>query len=251
MASIRSASRRAAWADVRGNGAQQGGSTITQQYVKNTYLNRERTLTRKIKEAVMAVKLEQKLSKQVILTRYLNTIYFGRGAYGVQAASRAWFGHHVQSLRLTEAAFLAGLIRSPQSADPFKGKAGLAEATRRRHVVLQAMLEQKYITRDQMRVAEAQKLQWPLIAFPPTTANLGTVAGQEKGTKYFVEYVRRFLHPPFGEAAVYGGGLKVYTTIDRNDAGRGVRRGDDHARPSRRPGRRARRDRRPRARSRR
>ena len=216
MASIRSASRRAALADVRGSGAQQGGSTITQQYVKNTYLNRERTLTRKIKEAVMAVKLEQKLSKQEILTRYLNTIYFGHGAYGVQAASLAWFGHHVQSLRLTEAAFLAGLIRAPQSADPFKGKAGLAEATRRRHVVLQAMLEQKYITRDQMRVAEANRsCSGRSSRFLRSTANLGTVAGT--GQRH--EVLRR-VRPPvslrrFGEAAVYGGGLKVYTTIDR------------------------------------
>ncbi|MDQ6696389.1 MAG: transglycosylase domain-containing protein [Actinomycetota bacterium] len=206
---------RAAWADIRGKGAQQGGSTITQQYVKNTYLNRERTVTRKIKEAVMAVKLEQKLSKQEILTRYLNTIYFGRGAYGVQAASRAWFNHDVGSLQLTEAAFLAGLIRSPQSADPFKGKRSLAEAIRRRHVVLQAMLGQKYITARQMRAAEAQKLQWPLIALPPTTANLGNVAGQDKGMKYFVDYVRSFLLSHFGEAAVYSGGLKVYTTVDR------------------------------------
>ncbi len=206
---------RAAWADIRGKGAQQGGSTITQQYVKNTYLNRERTVPRKIKEAVMAVKLEQKLSKQVILTRYLNTIYFGRGAYGVQAASRAWFNHDVGSLQLTEAAFLAGLIRSPQSADPFKGPRGLAEATRRRHVVLRAMIGEKYITPRQMLLADAAQLRWPLIALPPTTANLGNVAGQDKGTKYFVDHVRSFLLSHFGETAVYSGGLKVYTTLDR------------------------------------
>ena len=137
---------RAAWADIRNQGSQQGGSTITQQYVKNTFLNRERTLTRKIKEAVMAVKLEQKLSKEEILSRYLNTIYFGRGAYGVQAASRAWFGHDVGAVSLPEAAFLAGLIRSPQSADPYRGPGPMKEADRRRSLVLRAMHEEHYIT---------------------------------------------------------------------------------------------------------
>ncbi len=208
---------RAAWADIRGRGAKQGGSTITQQYVKNTYLNRERTLTRKVKEAVMAVKLEQKLSKEEILSRYLNTVYFGRGAYGVQAASRAWFNHDVESLTLTEAAFLAGLIRSPQSADPYKGPKGQAEAVRRRSVVLRAMVDEKYISQSEARTAEAIPLQFPLVAPPAVTANLGSVAGdRESGTKYFVAYVRRFLVRQFGEKAVYGGGLKVYTTIDRN-----------------------------------
>ena len=115
---------RAAWADIRSQGSKQGGSTITQQYVKQTYLTADRTLTRKIKEAVMAVKLEQKISKQEILARYLNTIYFGRGAYGVQAASRTYFKHDVAAITLPEAVFLAGLIRNPNAADPW----GLDEA---------------------------------------------------------------------------------------------------------------------------
>src|SRR6476620_9180134 len=110
---------RAAWADIRNQGSKQGGSTITQQYVKQTYLTADRTLTRKIKEAVMAVKLEQKISKQAILARYLNTIYFGRGAYGVQAASRTYFKHDVAAITLPEAVFLAGLIRNPNAADPW------------------------------------------------------------------------------------------------------------------------------------
>ena len=83
---------RALWANLRSDSVQQGGSTITQQYVKNVYLSQERTITRKVKEAALAVKLERELPKQEILTRYLNTIYFGRGAYGVEAASRAYFG---------------------------------------------------------------------------------------------------------------------------------------------------------------
>ncbi|MGI8710255.1 MAG: transglycosylase domain-containing protein, partial [Acidimicrobiales bacterium] len=100
---------RAAVSDIRGKGVRQGGSTITQQYVKQTYLSSEQTVTRKVKEAVMSVKLEQEISKAEILTRYLNTVYFGRGAYGVQAASRVWFHHDVEAVDAGEAAFLAGL----------------------------------------------------------------------------------------------------------------------------------------------
>jgi membrane peptidoglycan carboxypeptidase len=108
---------RALVANVRNESVQQGGSTITQQYVKNVYLTQERTFTRKIKEAALAVKVERELSKDEILTRYLNVIYFGRGAYGVQAASRAYFGKNVEDLDLPQAAYLAGLIRSPETAD--------------------------------------------------------------------------------------------------------------------------------------
>jgi penicillin-binding protein 1A len=206
---------RAAWEDIHDSGgSQQGGSTITQQYVKQTYLSSERTLTRKLKEAVMAVKLEQKLSKQQILGDYLNTIYFGRGAYGVQAASRVWFGHDVQALTLGEAAFMAGLIRNPGSADPYKGAFADKEARRRRRVVLAAMLRDHYITSAQS--AEASKLDpLALVKRPPSISNLGDVQGSEYGTKYFVAYVRRWLIQHFGEDAVYSGGLKVYTTIDR------------------------------------
>ena len=137
---------RAAVADLRGDGVRQGGSTITQQYVKQTYLTREQTATRKIKEAVMAIKLEQQISKQEILTRYLNTVYFGRGAYGVQAASRVWFDVDVEGLQAGQAAFLAGLLRNPNGADPYKGAASLKEAERRRRVVLTAMAKEGYIT---------------------------------------------------------------------------------------------------------
>ena len=141
---------RAAYHDIRGTSeSRQGGSTITQQYVKKTYLTAEQTFTRKIKEAVMAIKLEQELPKEEILTRYLNTVYFGRGAYGVQAASRAWFGHDIEALDAGESAFLAGLLRNPNGADPYKGDHSLAEAERRRSVVLFAMVEEGYITPDE------------------------------------------------------------------------------------------------------
>ena len=215
---------RAAYRDLRGQGVRQGGSTITQQYVKQTYLNSEQTATRKIKEAVMAVKLEQKISKQTILTRYLNTVYFGRGAYGVQAASRAWFGHDVEALNAGEAAFLAGLLRNPNGADPYRGPALLKEAIRRRKVVLLAMQEEGYITAKEQAMLLAVPMD-PLVppapgghAFiqpPPKVSVLGEdVKGKEWGSEYFAEYVRKWLLKQFPAATVYGGGLKVYTTLD-------------------------------------
>src|SRR5437764_8012691 len=132
---------RATWAAVRHHAKVQGGSSITQQYVKNTYVGRERTLMRKVKEAVIAMKLERKYDKRQILERYLNTIYFGRGAYGVQAAAHAYFNKDVAELRLPEAAFLAGLIRGPEEADPARGGQAGETAHRRRSEVLQAMVE--------------------------------------------------------------------------------------------------------------
>jgi penicillin-binding protein 1A len=108
---------RAVWTNLQAGGVSQGGSTITQQYVKNVYLTQERTITRKIKEAALAVKVERELPKQEILTRYLNTIYLGRGAYGIEAATRTYFGKDLDQITLPEAAYLAGLIRSPETAD--------------------------------------------------------------------------------------------------------------------------------------
>jgi penicillin-binding protein 1A len=216
---------RALYHDVRGNSqSRQGGSTITQQYVKQEYLSTEQTFTRKIKEAVMAIKLEQKISKQEILTRYLNTVYFGRGAYGVQAASRTWFGHDVQNLNAGEAAFLAGLLRNPNSADPYRGAKSLKEAIRRRKVVLTAMAQEGYLTDDERDrfeevpmdpnapgIAEADRMIKP----PPTASTLGqNVKGAEYGSKYFAEYVRQWLVKKYGADTVLGGGLKVYTTLD-------------------------------------
>src|SRR5207244_6526507 len=108
---------RAAWNDLRG-GSVQGGSTITQQLVKNYYLTQERTLARKVTEFVVSVKIEQQLSKDQILTDYLNTIYFGRGAYGVQAAARAYFHKDATALTPSEGAVLASVIRSPAGYSP-------------------------------------------------------------------------------------------------------------------------------------
>jgi len=216
---------RAAYHDIRGSSAsRQGGSTITQQYVKTEYLNAEQTFTRKIREAVMAVKLEQKISKEEILTRYLNTVYFGRGAYGVQAASRTWFGHDVETLDAGEAAFLAGLLRSPNGADPYRGEKSQAEAVRRRRVVLQAMHEEGYVSDEELTRFLGVSLdpndpavlpEDRMIKPPPKPSTFGQkVKGAEYGSTYFVEHVRKWLTEHYGAETVLGGGLKVYTTLD-------------------------------------
>ena len=210
---------RALWSDLRNSGSTQGGSTITQQYVKNVYLSSERTFTRKIKEAVLSIKLEQQLTKEQILERYLNTVYFGRGAYGVGAAVRAYFGHDLAAVTLPEAAYLAGLIRSPETAD---GARDPAAATARRHLVLNAMREMGVITKDQANQADA--VPWVATAdatgtiLPRTDRQgLGPVKGSDFGTEYFVQYVKQQLNQHgFSDAEIFGGGLRVYTTLDLN-----------------------------------
>ena len=204
---------RALITDLRHRDVKQGGSTITQQYVKNTYVGRERSAWRKIREAVISVKLERQLTKDEILERYLNTIYFGRGAYGVQAAAQAYFGRDVTELGLPEAAFLAGIIRSPERADPAVDPE-LAE--QRRRLTLRSMERDGYITAAQRREIEATPL-WGISGYVLPREQLARqteVALPDKGTQYFVEYVRRFLIDRYGEQAVYGGGLRVRTTLD-------------------------------------
>ncbi|HVE46011.1 MAG TPA: transglycosylase domain-containing protein [Acidimicrobiales bacterium] len=198
---------RATWADVRGR-ALQGGSTITQQYVKNVYLGRERTVLRKFKEAILAVKVERKLDKEEILERYLNTIYLGRGAYGVQAAARAYFGKDVGELSLREAAYLAGLIRSPEAGDATKSP---EVAAARRARTLAAMERTGAITSRQRAAAEADPVSSYVVSKAKSES---TFAMPEKGTQYFVEYVRRQLASRYDEAALYRGGLRVKTTLD-------------------------------------
>jgi len=211
---------RAFWEDLTGSQSEQGGSTITQQYVKTVYLTNERSIERKIKEAVLAVKLERQLPKTEILNRYLNAIYFGRGAYGVEAASKAYFAKDVGSLTLPEAAYLAGLIRSPGTADAAlprtdpDAKSGRETATFRRRSVLGNMLKEHDIT--QAQYDRAVVAPWtdvvPLSAIDRTS----TVNHAELGMQYVVDYVRKTLlgSGRFTEAELYGGGLRIYTTID-------------------------------------
>ena len=199
---------RATWADVRHKGVTQGGSTITQQYVKNAYVGTDYTLWRKIREAVISVKIERKLNKQQILERYLNTVYFGRGAYGVQAAAKAYFNKDVNDLGLKESAYLAGLIRSPSAGDVYEDP---VEAHDLRFLVLEAMVQTQAINADQANAVEAQPLTDYVLAKPPAES---TVALTNTGAEYFVAYVQRELFKLYPEDQVLRGGMRVYTTLD-------------------------------------
>jgi membrane peptidoglycan carboxypeptidase len=197
---------RAFTTDVGAGDVMQGGSTITQQYARNAFdqIGTARTVDRKLKEALLAVRLENEYSKEEILDRYLNTIYFGRGAYGIEAAALAYFNKHARTLSLSESAYLAGIIRAPEvyAGDPHL-------ALTRRNQVLGAMEQLGNITPKWL--ARARR------------APSGVVAQRDPPVRaaYFVEYVRRLLHEPasqggFGlsDSEIMGGGLKVYTTLD-------------------------------------
>ncbi len=204
---------RALYQDIRYGGTQ-GGSTITQQYVKNSFLTNERTLTRKVREATLAIKLEREAvdktaGKQQILQDYLNLIYFGRGAYGIQAASQAYFGKNVEQLNLADSAYLAGLIRAPESAD---ARDNPEEAERRRATVLRRMLEDGYIT--ELEADRADKRTLSTIIAPISRVGLGKVKGAEFGSEYFIEAVRQELAKLYPDGGLYTDGLRVYTTLD-------------------------------------
>jgi penicillin-binding protein 1A len=191
---------RAAWTNnIRGR-VVQGGSTITQQYVKNAYVGTHRSILRKMKEAIVAIKLERSFSKEEILERYLNTVYFGRGAYGVEAAARTFFGIGARQLRLPQAAYLAGAIRSPETYahDLDLGK-------KRRDHVLDAMASLGMIARADADRAAATALR--------LRARQGGAFSAVIGPN-FVEDVRKLLVERYGSDAVYRGGLRVTTTLD-------------------------------------
>ena len=199
---------RATWADIRQKGATQGGSTITQQYVKNVYVGADPTLWRKLREAVISVKLERKLDKRQILERYINTVYFGRGAYGIQAAARTWFGKDVGALDLKEAAYLAGLIRTPAGGDVVSDPETAAQL---RTFVLQAMVRSRYISPAQAAEVEAV----PLASYVALRTELdSTVTLQGVGAEYFVEYVRTQLLKTYSEDQVLRQGLRVQTSLN-------------------------------------
>lgn len=201
---------RAIFQDLRG-GATQGGSTITQQYVKNAYLTSEQTYDRKVREAVLSMKLEQTMSKDDILEAYLNTIFWGRKSFGAQAASRVYFDKDVQDLELAEAALLAGIIRAPVTADPHEHP---EEAKRRREVTLEAMLDEGYITEDEYREANADEFESVIEYDGPQqirTFNRGEGIGSEYVTAFIQEELQKL---GYSDEQITGGGLRVYTTLD-------------------------------------
>ena len=196
---------RAFWADIRHQGAVQGGSTITQQFVKNELTGNEKSVTRKLKEAVLAHELESGAhhwTKDRILTAYLNTIYFANGAYGIERAARTYFGHGAKKLTLPQAALLAGIPEDPSRYDPV---AHPQAAKARRTMVLRQMLQQEIVTAKQFRAASQAPMP------KPQDVHLSGVVGQ---APYFGEYVKAQLISHLGAKKVFGGGLRVHTTID-------------------------------------
>ncbi len=206
-------SLRALFADLRNEKTVQGGSTITQQYVKLTYTNGQRDLSRKIKEAILASRLDRASSKDEILFQYLNTIYFGDGSYGIGAASENYFRTPVSELTLPEAAMLAGLIQAPTTLAPRENPSG-AEA--RREVVLDKMLEQGYITQDVHDSAAAAPVTNQAAGSDPLPDTTNIFPPQQDKPKYpaFVDYLLRYLLQKYGPEQVYQGGLRVQTTLD-------------------------------------
>ncbi len=204
---------RALYQNTREGRAAQGGSTITQQYVKNAFaIDADRNIVTKLEEAALAVRLTRKFSREEILGRYLNRIYFGRGAYGVQAAAQAYFDKDVEELNLTESAFLAGLIRAPSSGEPFRDP---AEADRRRATVLVRMVTDGYISQNEADAAmETSVIE---LVIPPGDRQSSTnVLGGNIGAEYFMEAVRQqlvSLEPVLG-GEVFTSGFRIYTTLD-------------------------------------
>jgi len=190
----------AAAADVRHRRAAQGASTITQQLARQSFLSTDKTIRRKLQELIVAERIEHRYSKPEILELYLNKVYFGDGLYGVEAASRGFFGKHASELTLPEAALLAGLVKSPSSYAP---TVSLDRATARRNVVLGAMLDYHAITKPEWQAARATHV----------TLRDNLRADDPHG-EYFQEQVRLELVSRFGWNRVYQGGLRVYSTID-------------------------------------
>ncbi len=190
---------RALWSNLNCLCLAEGGSTITQQLAKVLFFNPEKSLSRKFKEALLVGRIERDLSKDKILELYFNQIYFGHGAYGIEAAAQTYFNKLVGDLNLAEAAMLAGLPRAPNTYSPIVNP---ERARRRRHHVLQRMVQERFITAEQAQAST----QLPLTA--------ATFTKDNNFAPYFVEHVRRHLEDKFGTYAVYHSGLQVYTTLN-------------------------------------
>ncbi|MBW2063084.1 MAG: PBP1A family penicillin-binding protein [Deltaproteobacteria bacterium] len=192
----------------------QGGSTITQQVTRTFLLTRAKTYERKVREAILAYRIDKNLTKDEILSLYLNQIYLGHGAYGLEAAAQSYFNTRVGQLTLAQAAFLAGLTQAPSRYSPFTHP---EQARERQIYSLNRMVEVGYITRSEARQAKAE----PLVFYERPNVNL-TV------TPYFTEHVRRILEKKYGPERLYNDGLKVYTTANiemQAAAWRSIRRG--------------------------
>ncbi|MDD6597649.1 transglycosylase domain-containing protein [Anaerovibrio sp.] len=192
---------RALIANITNKGVAEGGSTITQQLAKNAYLTQDRTYKRKIQEIFLALQLERRYTKDEILELYLNQIYFGQGAYGVQAAAKTYFGKDVKDLDLNECAMLAGIPKSPNYFSPLNN---LQAAQERKGVVLDQMAKYGYISSSTASKTKAESLN---LVKPQKQDTTGLAA-------YFIDYVTQLMIEKYGADAVYQEGLKIYTTLD-------------------------------------
>jgi penicillin-binding protein 1A len=191
---------RALWKNIRARGIVQGGSTITQQVTKSLLLTPERSLTRKLREAILAYRIEKHLSKEEILFLYLNQIYLGYGAYGVEAAAQNYFGKSLQQLNLAECALLAGLPQAPSRYSPHSHP---QRAKERQVYVLNQMVADGYISADQA----AEALAYTLDIKDKKDWNIG-------GVPYYAEHIRRYLEEKYGQEVLYRQGLKIYTAVN-------------------------------------
>jgi penicillin-binding protein 1A len=189
----------AAVANAKGSGRLQGGSTITQQLARKSFLTDERTIRRKLKEMFLALRVERQFTKDEILELYLNKVYFGNGLYGIEAASRGYFGKSASELSIDEAALLAGLIQAPSAYDPTERP---QKALARREIVLRAMADAGFIKSEDIPRLQA------------TTLKLVDGFGHEQTGQYFKNHITRLLIEQFGWEQVSQGGLRVYATID-------------------------------------
>src|SRR6195952_206570 len=195
---------RAALVNLKGGEGSQGGSTLTQQYARNAYLTQERTFTRKMRELALAIKIDRKYSKDQILEFYLNTIYFGRGAYGIEAASQVYFGIPAKRLSAEQGAVLAGLIRAPSELDPRLDPDG---ADARFHEVLDTMVSQGWLDSDRAARAKlpntlAQKTDGANVPKTPQDAHVRE------------EVKRELIAAGISEDEITRGGLQITTTLD-------------------------------------
>lgn len=191
---------RATWEDLKNLRFSQGGSTITQQLIKNSILTRERTLSRKIREVILSVQFERKYSKDRILEFYLNQIPYGSNAYGIEAAAQTFFNKPAKNLTLAESAVLAALPKAPSYYSPYGEHSD--ELKTRQEYILAKMAELNFASRQEAEEAKKEKLNWVM------------KDGQNIKAPHFVMFVREYLNEKYGEDFVERGGLKVYTTLD-------------------------------------
>lgn len=185
--------------DIKAGSFKQGASTLTQQLAKTLFLTSEKSVVRKIKEAILSLQIERRYTKDEILELYLNQIYLGSGAYGVEAASQTYFGKSVTDLTLAEAALIAGLPKAPSVYSPIQNP-NLAK--KRRHLVLQQMVETKNITPEEYSSADAREISQPAQETHQDPAG------------YFIEYIRTILKQNSDLQSVYSSGLNIHTTLD-------------------------------------